>query len=208
MLHTTLPDGFNLVFGSQILDFNRDQADELRSTLLQLASLDWIIDVIRDLPHQWQLLSDSIPLLQTYPGLEQLSGLSTWIRTGDFSHVSVPLVNIVLTPLVVATHLAQYTLFLDLLDPNGRNRGRTQKSIRQNCETIGFCTGQLSAAAVSGSSTPEELRQYGAAAMYAAMAIGAVVDAADSSRWRSLVVRRNSDVGETLHTTMAQFSEV
>ena len=47
----------------------------------------------------------------------------------------------------------------------------------ENIETIGFCTGILSAIAVSCSRSQEDLQRHGSAAIRLAMLIGAYVDA-------------------------------
>lgn len=210
MLGPSSLDDYNLIFGSQILDFDVEWATELRSTLLQAPSLEWILDVLRTLPKQWCVIADQAQVLQSYTeGHSHLDALALWIRTGDFEHITLPLPNILLTPLVVATHFAQYGRFLEVLDPSGRHLDRLQSSVKQSCGIVGFCTGQLSAAVISHSSTWADFRRYGAAAIRSAMAIGAVVDATNSDCWKSLVVASNrSEVNDTIGPTLDHFSEV
>ena len=78
--------------------------------------------------------------------------------------------NILLSPLVVAVQLTQYAKYQE---------GKDSREF-SNIETLGFCTGLLSALAVSCSRNLEELEKYGAVAIRLAMLIGAVVDAQDA----------------------------
>lgn len=208
MVSSLLQGDYDLVFGSQILDVDAEYLDRLRSAILNNASLDWIIDVVRNLTTQWHTLSDSVPVLRSYEGLNTLENLSHWMRTGDTSYLTFPLPNIVLTPFVVVTHLVQYAGFLQLHGSGSDRLDVLQGLVQHSCGTIGFCTGQLSAAAVSSSADWKQLSQYGACVVRASMAIGAVVDACDSDRWRSFVVRRNPAAAQVVSDALAHFSEV
>lgn len=208
MLSSSAPNALKLVFGSQILDFDRSQAEDLRSTLLDRSSLQWIVDAIRDLPQQWNTISDAIPVLQAYPGLEKLNALATWIRTGNFDSVPLPLDNVVLTPLVVTTHLVQYAKFLEMICPDDFQWDRLHETVKRTSEAIGFCTGQLSAGAIAAASTWTELQRLGTAAINTAMAIGAVVDAVDSNSWKSIVVSHGASASDVIPATLAKFPQV
>lgn len=203
-------EDYNLVFGSQILEFNAEWANGLRSTIFETSSLEWIVNVIRDLPEQWLVVTNQVPVLHSYDGgYSHLDALALWMRTGKFEQIALPLPNILLTPLVVATHFAQYARFLQVLTPDGRHLDRLQYSVKQSCGIVGFCTGQLSAAVLSHSSTWDDFQRYGAAAIRSAMAIGAVVDATNTDSWKSLVVASSrSNVSDSIVPTLDHFSEV
>src|SRR5687767_12556972 len=101
-----------LVFGPQALGFNANAAGELRSTLLNIPDLRWALDAIRGLPAYWDELSDAVPTLRHLPGATFLRDLSNWIVGAEGNlQTPFPLPNIILTPLVVITHLSQYWKF-------------------------------------------------------------------------------------------------
>lgn len=170
-----------LLFGPQGLAINEESASQVRSTLLDTPGFSWIVDTIAKLPAYWNTLSEAVPRLEQLPGAKLLEDLDTWLRTGEFTQTSFPLPNVVLTPLVVIIHLTQYLKFLALIQPNSPECHRLQASFKHDAETLGLCTGLLSAAAVSCSADEAELQHYGAVAIRLAMLIGALVDAQDVS---------------------------
>lgn len=164
-----IPDEY-LVFGPQCLAFDRTAASELRARLVGDKSMSWALETLRGLASYWAELESAVPALKDSNGEEALGDLNHWLSTGDFGVVDFPLPNILLTPLVVILHLAQYQ--------QSRTSGKTSRHIK---ETLGLCTGLLSAAAVSCSESDEQLQQYGATAVRLAMLLGAVVDGNDVS---------------------------
>ncbi|RHZ67843.1 hypothetical protein CDV55_101318 [Aspergillus turcosus] len=175
-----------LVFGSQALEFNEESAHQIRSALLERSELAWISTVIKELSHHWYGLSEAVPTLNTFPGSKHLKILDEWFRTGRFPDRSFPLPNILLTPLVVIAQLIQYWEYRSIVGVNHAAN-----------ETLGLCTGLLTAVAASSSTNPSQLRKYGGVAIRLAMAIGAVVDAQDTNEddagiWSSLSVAWNS----------------
>lgn len=170
-----------LLFGPQALSFHEDSFSQLRSTLLDTPSHRWIIDTIIELPGYWNSLSHALPRLQPTPGAKLLEDLNDWLRKDTFTQASFPLPNILLTPLVVITHLTQYSRYLELVQPDSVEINDLNASFEQNVETLGFCTGLLSAIAVSSSANQGQLRQFGAVAVRLAMLIGALVDAQEIS---------------------------
>lgn len=163
------PDDY-LVFGPQCLAFDRTAADELRAYLVGDTSMSWACETLRGLTSYWDELESNIPGLRGSSGVEALADLDFWLSTGDFRVVNFPLPNILLTPLVVVLHLAQY-----------QKLRRSDTASRHISETLGLCTGLLSAAAVSCSETDEQLPRHGATAVRLAMLLGAVVDSNDVS---------------------------
>lgn len=170
-----------LLFGSQALAFNEESFRHLRSTLLDSPDNRWSLDIIAKLPGYWDPLSKSVSKLQHFPGAKLLQELNDWLKTGEVTQASFPLPNILLTPLVVITQLTQYSRFLELAQPDCPEPRDLHASFKHNAETVGLCTGLLSALAVSSSGNQAQLQHYGAVAVRLAMLIGALVDAQDTS---------------------------
>lgn len=172
-----------ILFGPQILSFKEESLEELRMTLSNGTSLHWILEAVEDLPRCWNTITQNFPKLSALPGENLLADLNDWLKNGRYkTQGDFNLPNLVLTPLVVITQLAQYWRFLKLNHKVDAENGDLQASIIQrNTETLGFCTGLLSAFAVSCSSDEHGLKRYGAAVIRLAMLIGAIVDAQDAS---------------------------
>ncbi len=169
-----------LLFGPQALAFE-EYASQLRSTLLNTPGFSWALDTIAQLPGYWDTLSREVPTLRHFDGAKLLEDLNGWLRTGEFTHASFPLPNILLTPLVVLTHLTQYSKFIEFVQPENPEHHDLHAAFKQDAETLGLCTGLLSAAAVSCSADQAQLRHYSAVAVRLAMLVGALVDAQDGS---------------------------
>ena len=203
-----------LLFGSQALALDEAFAYQLRSILLSTPRLSWAVEAIRNLPRFWGQLCTKIPSLQNIPGKKLLEDLEGWIETGRLSEASFSLPNILLTPLVVITHLSQYVLFLGRNEPGATKGEKLHSHFRDSAETLGLCTGLLSAAAVSCSADSEQLQHYGAVAVHLAMAIGALIDAEDTSndpsgRSKSLSVAwTNPKLGIRITEILQSFPQV
>ncbi|OCL13141.1 hypothetical protein AOQ84DRAFT_283717 [Glonium stellatum] len=169
-----------LLFGPQALAFNQESFEQLRSTLLGSPDFRWALDAVAELPGYWSMLSKSVSRLQNIPGAELLQNLSYWLSTGKTTQDSFPLPNILLTPLVVITHLTQYSRLLELAKLVSKEPQNLHASFTQNAETAGICTGLLSALAVSSSASQAELQHYGPVAIRLAMLVGAIVDSRDT----------------------------
>lgn len=168
-----------LLFGPQALAFDEESASQLRSTLLNSPGFSWVLETIAELPGYWDTLTETVPSLQHFPGAKLLENLNNWLRTGEFTQASFPLPNVLLTPLVVITHLVQYLKFLEFIQPESPESHNLHASFKNNAETLGLCSGLLSAAAVSCSMDQAELQHYGAVAVRLATLVGALVDAQD-----------------------------
>ncbi|OXV11593.1 hypothetical protein Egran_00646 [Elaphomyces granulatus] len=170
-----------LLFGPQALAFDNDAAGQLRAMLLNAPGFDWVLKAISELPTHWDEVSRAIPTLQPFPGMKLLDDFNNWLKTGQFKEATFPLPNIILTPLVVIIHLTQYSRFLEIIQPDSLGRQDVHASFKRNTETLGLCTGLLSATAVSCSADGLQLQHYGSVAVRLAMIIGALVDAQDVS---------------------------
>ncbi|PYH90619.1 polyketide synthase [Aspergillus ellipticus CBS 707.79] len=165
-----------LLFGPQALSFNVDSLCQLRSILHHSPGLfQWALDVLAELPALWDDLVTAIPNLRDLPDVAQrLKELSEWFQSSnqEVPRVAFPLQNVLLTPLVVLTQLAQYAVFVQAVEGEGSSLG-------EDVQTVGLCTGLLSALAVSAGRTREELGTWGKVAVRLAVVVGAVVDLDD-----------------------------
>lgn len=189
-----------LIFGSQFLNFDEYFSCQVRSAILERPSCSWVLSTIDELPNNWDVAQEAIPKLQSFPGRKYLEDLRDWLRTGIFAQISYPLPNTVLTPLVVISHLVQYSRFLDHVQPNFLENHDITAAFKHTTEVFGLCTGLLSAAAVSCSSNQTQLQNFGSKAVNLAMLIGGLVDAqeelaGDDGRSRSLSVSWSAPAG-------------
>ncbi|MCJ1386714.1 hypothetical protein MMC17_009840 [Xylographa soralifera] len=179
------------LFGPQVLSFNKQSLDKLRRTLSDGPEWHWILDAVAELPSYWDALVKKIPQIQdTVSGEKILADLDLWLRRGvDHGQEEIDLPNLVLTPLVVLTQLTQYWQYLEMNQLASGARNETKKDLQadllarhssHNFETLGFCTGLLSAFAVASSSSQDEFQKNGVVAVRLAMLVGALVDAQEA----------------------------
>lgn len=136
-----------------------------------------MLDVLAELPTLFKTFSGEFQKLHAISGVELLEDLNDWFKSAKAPPASFHLPNILLSPLVVLTQLTQYSKYLTLAK---RAYGQIlYSSHSQETETVGFCTGILSALAVSSAGTQAQFQQYGAVAVRLAAIIGALVDAQD-----------------------------
>ncbi|KAL4804152.1 hypothetical protein BDV18DRAFT_162559 [Aspergillus unguis] len=159
-----------LAFGPQSLSFTNTSLKNLRYDIDNSSHRGWIHEAIAGLPAFLTALSKSLPEFNNIlPSQESLQDLRRLLRHGSDIQGELNLPNIVLTPLVVITHLVEY----------GRYSESEQHSI-ETAQATGFCTGLLSTFAVVSSHTPQELAKYGSVAIRLAMLVGALVDAEEN----------------------------
>ncbi|KAL7626107.1 hypothetical protein AAE478_002877 [Parahypoxylon ruwenzoriense] len=204
-----LPGPTILLFGSLALSFDEIAFAQVRKTVVENDEYQWVLETIAELPQLWKTLTTSIPSLQTATGLKQLEDLTDALRTGRQLEIPFPLPNKLLIPLVIASHLTQYATFLER---SNTERGPVDlfSSAKSDRETLGLCTGLLSAFAVSSTSSREQFKKYGAVAVRLAMLVGTVVDAQDevTEPSKSLSAAWNSaESGEELKRIVEGFPE-
>nr|ASU91363.1 polyketide synthase [Ramalina conduplicans] len=172
-----------LLFGPQALSFNRESLKALRTALTESEDCQWMLETISELPNCWSTLVAELPKLQEIPGEKLLKDLDGWFKTGNIEPASFHIPNILLTPLVILTQLTQFSRYLSLSLSNASVPAPDLHAAlaQRNVETVGFCTGLLSASVVSSSSDQAAFRHNGAVALRLAMLIGALVDAQDAS---------------------------
>ncbi|KAI0114740.1 hypothetical protein F4814DRAFT_459633 [Daldinia grandis] len=166
-----------LLFGPLALSFDEVSFAQVRKTVTDNVEFRWAIDAVSEFPQIWKTLTTFVPSLKTASALGQLEGLADAFRTGRPIEIPFPLPNKLLIPLVVISHLTQYATFL-CSRTEGQNIDPFEVS-RSDTETLGLCTGLLSAFAVSSADNNEKFKKYAAVAVRLAMLIGTVIDAQD-----------------------------
>ena len=200
-----------LLFGSQILSFDEASLRRLHASISNDPSHQWIFDTILGLPDHWESMSKALPRLASIEGKELLRSLILWVRTGAL--VQQPkshLPNILLSPLVVVTHLTEYVEYLKVYHI-GPKRDDLHSVPRTNMETVGLCTGILSAMVVSSCVCESEFIEYGARAIRLAMLTGAIVDAQDAGDGGSRTlstVWKSDDSAMEMRQILQEFPEV
>lgn len=164
-----------LVFGPQALSLNAAAFQTLQSTVKQMRSNEWVLDTIVGLPQCWQAFVEQFPKYKVVEGAQMLTNLGEWFKTGKLDHSSPHLPNIVLSPLLMITHITEYMKYLD--SSSLESRQEWDHPERSSTEILGFCMGFLSALAVSISKDRQQIETYGATAIRLAMLIGGIVDA-------------------------------
>ncbi|KAI0010253.1 hypothetical protein F4779DRAFT_616829 [Xylariaceae sp. FL0662B] len=199
-----------LLFGPLALSFDETAFTQIRKTVVENDDHHWILETIDGLPQHWKTITSSIPSLQNESGLSLLEDLKDALRTGRRLGTPFPLPNMLLIPLVIISHLTQYMTFVERSNTELDSRSDLFSTSTTNKETLGLCTGLLSAFAVSSTDSKEKFRKYGAVAVRLGMLIGMVVDAQDevSEPSKSLSTAWNSaENGEEMLRIVNSFPE-
>ena len=167
-----------LLFGSQALSFAEEDFLALRSTILKTPCHGWMLDVISELPSCLEAIAQQCHALvgDSRSSLAQLEDLQKWFATGRTSLVASNLANIALTPLVVLTQLMQYAEY-----ERTSALGEIPDHVSKRGETLGLCTGFLSALVTSLSTDQESFEALGSVAVRLGMLMGLVVDAQNTT---------------------------
>ena len=188
-----------VVFGSQAAWPSHEHLTEIRTTLLAEPPLRTFLCAIRELPSLWSALVKYDQSLSSVPGLRILNKFSNWLEHGSLPVESESLPNILCTPLTIIVHIVEYIKYLSHASPPVRSS--LLKSVRSG-GIQGFCTGLLSAMAVTYSRNDEDINVYGAVALRLAVCIGAYVDrdglfAEPPNEARCLAIRWKPEVGKS-----------
>lgn len=171
-----------LLFGPQALSFSEESLQRLRSALSDNSDNAWMGEAVAELPECTRRISEQFPKLKTTPAATLQESLTAWLAPAAEAAPALPksLPNAVLTPLVVLDQLAQYTQYVQLANVETGMGPDLYRPQPRHIRTIGFCTGLLSALAVSSASTQADFRKYAAVAVRLAALIGALVDAEEA----------------------------
>ncbi|OAQ66822.1 hybrid PKS/NRPS enzyme [Pochonia chlamydosporia 170] len=169
------------VFGPQALSFNAISFESLLAKLHREDLSTWALDVISTLPATLTSLSTEVPKLLEIDVKQLFDPLIKALRTGELPANCYPLPNALLSPLVVISQLADYRALIRATEPSLDTSARIPAQIIADAETLGLCTGVLTAFAVASSATIADLLHHGAVSTRLAMISGALVDADDAS---------------------------
>ncbi|KAI0134365.1 polyketide synthase [Xylariales sp. AK1849] len=156
------------LFGPQALSFSAESFQTLRKFLRDADDCKWMLDVVSELSTCWKELAKQFPKLETIPGERLLNDLEQWFQVDESDKATFQLPNVLLTPLVVLTQLAQFSRYLSYSLSGASFQGNDlfQALAQRHVETVGLCTGLLSASAISSASDTATFRRYGAVAAY------------------------------------------
>lgn len=188
-----------LLFGSQTTWPSSKQSLHLRRALLGEPLLRTFVEAIRNLPEFWSVLVKSDPALQSVTGLEAFKVLRHWLDHGNLVWNAGPPPNVLCTPLTVIIHLIHYFHYLASTESSVAHADLIRELQMGGIQ--GFCTGFLSAVALSCSENEEDVSTFGAVALRLAVCIGAYVDqhsrsGSSQSETVCLAVRWKSDAGK------------
>ncbi|KAG8157504.1 hypothetical protein KVR01_012546 [Diaporthe batatas] len=189
-------DAALLVFGSQLESLSTESLDGIRNTLLDKPSRQWVFDTVSGLTDVWKALANAQPEITAaigeLRGQQLLEDLGSWLRLGSLHDGESALLrdlgalpSMILSPLVILTHGAQYRRYLSEL---AKQVGKDESSAdihaelvnNQETATLGFCMGSVSAFAVATAANQEDLDKYGSVAVRLAVVGGALIDAQDA----------------------------
>jgi hypothetical protein len=204
-----------LLFGPQALSFSNDCFQRLRTAINNNPDNAWVRKIVDELPECTERTCEQFPKLRSTPVVTLQKSLKEWLNS-DTNSAPVGFEkspNSLLTPLVVLDQLTQYAQYVQLAHVE-IGLGSDIYGPQPRCiESLGFCTGLLSALAVSCSSTRTDFQRYAAVAVRLAALIGALVDAEDAvgkygvSKTISTASRSPAQEME-LHTILRDFPEV
>ncbi|KAL8784611.1 MAG: hypothetical protein Q9213_003866 [Squamulea squamosa] len=170
-----------LLFGPLPLSFDNAAFSKLRRTIVETEDHHWFLDIITNLSQRWKNIITALPSLEAGSGLKQLEDLKRAFFTDHPLETPFPLSNTLLMPLTVISHLEQYSAFLRRSKSHLDDSADLFTRPKCNPETLGLCTGFLSAVAVACAANKEQFIHYGAVAVHLSMFIGMVVDAQDAA---------------------------
>jgi hypothetical protein len=169
-----------LLFGPLALSFDQAAFEHLRKTIVNSEEHRWALEALSSLPKYYTTILDALPGINGRNGV-QLEDLRGALYSGKPLATSFPLSNTLLVPLIMVLHLTEYSRFLHQTSGELESGIDLFDASRHNKETVGFCTGLLSAMAVSSAGNQEEFRKYAAVAVRLGLLVGMVVDAHDLS---------------------------
>ncbi|KFY61069.1 hypothetical protein V497_03195 [Pseudogymnoascus sp. VKM F-4516 (FW-969)] len=179
-------DATVFIFGSHTGGFTEQSMEKIVRPLMNGPHRSWMLATTAGLPSYLEALEERIPAIgQSIAGHKQLGDLDAWLRHGAaLWKDDEPLPNIIVSPLLVLTQIAQYWRYLELQDAQTGEtaaavdaQARTLASSASRVEALGYCGGLLAALAVASAHDRAELERYSAVAVRLAMLLGAVADA-------------------------------
>ncbi|KAL9083514.1 MAG: hypothetical protein Q9165_008495 [Trypethelium subeluteriae] len=158
------------VFGSQALSFTYTDLARIRAAISEDRRLQWISPLVAELPSVVEEFGRREEVSLPAKVVDDIKSLPRWLTADTPPSDSGPLSlsNILLGPLVVLSHLIEYTQLAESTFASGSLRGGG---------AFGLCTGSLSAFAVAASRNRDDIAKYGAVALRIVVLVSAIVDA-------------------------------
>lgn len=171
-------DATVFLFGSHTGVFTEHSMEKIVRPLMNGPHRSWILATTAGLPSYLEAIEKRIPAIaQSIAGHKQLGDLDAWLRHGAaLWKDDAPLPNIIVSPLLVLTQVAQYWRYLELqVAQTGEAaaavdvQARTLASSATKVEALGYCGGLLAALAVASAHDRAEFERYSAVAVRLAM---------------------------------------
>lgn len=183
-----------LAFGSQTSWPNDDQLVYLRERLSSSKVLNPLKDAVEHLDEFSSRVIEFNNKLTTTRCTEVAKAYRKWLKGEPLERFDNPSPNSLITSLTVLIHVIQYTESLDHQSPDASHDQVLKSTAKGGIQ--GFCSGILSALAISASKTATDIGTLSAKSFRLAFAIGALVDLDSQSnthgpagciavRWRS-----------------------
>ncbi|RAK72395.1 uncharacterized protein BO72DRAFT_500986 [Aspergillus fijiensis CBS 313.89] len=192
-----------LLFGSLSLSFDEKAFQQLHH---------WAWETLTCLPHSYQTIVAAVPALESASTLEHLHDLKKAVQRQQPLTIPFPLPNSALIPLVVVFQLTQYADMVEDATIDLDPRVDLFAASIHGQETLGFCTGLLSAITVSSARNKEQFCHFAAVAARLGLLVGMVVDACDAASLgpsRSLIAAWSLGKKENeLHQILQAFPEI
>lgn len=142
---------------------------ELRAFVQEHPDLHFVAETLSGLQAIWPALLGVWPQLDRLPGGKMLTELSHFFKGGMLPTLSEGPLNVLVSPLTVASHIVDFWKLSHGLD------GRVSNEMYIG-DVQGFCSGFLTAAAVSGSRDAAQFQKWASNAVRLALCMGALVD--------------------------------
>ncbi|KAM0812271.1 hypothetical protein AB5N19_12261 [Seiridium cardinale] len=169
-----------LLFGSQALRFDADTFERLRSSIWNSPEQLWVTETVASPPDCWDEFVKEFPKFGAIESVSTLlNDMNKWFQSGvmkfdaEATNQAAKLPNIILSSLVVITHIIEYMSFLKTTETSSN---QTTGCVLPSA-TLGLCTGLLSSFVIALSKDRSEIRTYASKAVMFAMLIRGVVDA-------------------------------
>ncbi|KAH7038405.1 putative polyketide synthase [Microdochium trichocladiopsis] len=199
-----------LLFGWQALSLDEQKLVSIRQTVHGSSSNSWILDTVADLAVELPLPPS---LTKDFEGRARLllGHLARWLQYRDSHSTDFVRYNTLLTPLTIIHHLLQYSAYLEAKYPDLDVDARFAAAHLSH-KALGFCTGLISAYAVSNAHDVQSFRSFGSTALRLAVACGLIVDehnhASPEAQTTGLAVAwQASTTQQEIGQVMSQFPE-
>ncbi|KAI0100947.1 hypothetical protein GGR51DRAFT_530672 [Nemania sp. FL0031] len=138
-----------------------------------------LIEALHDLNSLWTEMTDQDPTLNIIDGRVAVKQLEELLSGTAKEHIYHERRNILVVPLTILTHVAQYLGFIEFSEVASHNY--VLESVAARGGVQGLCAGLLSAQAVASATTVEDVVALSCTSLRLAFCIGAYVDTNQTS---------------------------